>query len=198
MSDFKIDYRTLQLFAAQANLNGSFNHTCSSPLHRQRLSFRLHVERGASSTTFTVDMLDARHSVTLSQNHPKIHHRIAELVEGIANGKTETADGLPSWAESPSLSVEESVAAGRIEQVRELLRKGGVLTLDVGLQAPVQLAVHRSRSPDNLVTSILSIGTRRPHTSTFTTRGSEAHAMEVMGKKLDAFIRSATPNEQAA
>lgn len=197
MSAFKVDYRTLQLFAAQANLNGSFNHTCSSPLHRQRLSFLLHVERGASITTFTVDMLEARHSVTLSQNHPKIHHRIAELVEGIANGKADTAEALSSCAAQSPLPIDQHLDTERIKQLRELLRKGGVLNLDVGLQAPVQLAVHRSRSPDNLVTSILSIGTRRPHTSTFTARGSEAHAMEVMGKKLDAFIRSATPNELA-
>lgn len=198
MSAFKVDYRTLQLFAAQANLNGSFNHTCSSPLHRQRLSFRLHVERCTSSTTFTVDMLEARHSLTLSQNHPKIHHRIAEFVEGIANGNIDTAESLSPCITQLHFTIEQHLGTERTEQLRELVRKGGVLSLDVGLQAPVQLAVHRSRTPDNLVTSILSIGTRRPHTSAFTARGSEAQAMEVMSKKLDAFIRSATPAEQAA
>lgn len=198
MNTFKVDYRTLQLFAAQANLNGAFNHTFSSPPHRQRLSFRLHVERCTSSTTFTVDMLEARYSLTLSQNDPKIHHRIAEFVEGIANGNIDTAEGLLPCVTSPHFPIEQHLGAERFEQLRELVRKGGVLSLDVGLQAPVQLAVHRSRTPDHLLTSILSIGTRRPHTSTFTTRGSEARAMEVMGKKLDAFIRSATPAEQAA
>jgi hypothetical protein len=99
MSKFKLDNRTLALLHAQVNLSETFNHTLRTTPHHDVLAFRLKVERSKADTHFTVELGTERHTLTLT-NSKKMHLKLADFIEEIANGPTDPAE-LPESQRAP-------------------------------------------------------------------------------------------------
>jgi hypothetical protein len=99
MTPFKIDERTLCLLSAQVNLNATFTHTLRTIQPRQRLAFRLQVDRCKDKTHFTVELCSERHSLILP-NTKNMHFKLAEFIEEIANGPNDPVHQRASAASS--------------------------------------------------------------------------------------------------
>lgn len=95
-----VEERSMPLFRAQCNLNGTFRHRCFSLHSDERVPYQLTVERGSQATTFVVEMLGQRHSLTLHKIPKHIDLRLADFVESIANGHIDTGESLPHLARS--------------------------------------------------------------------------------------------------
>lgn len=196
MSKFKLDNRTLQLLNAQVNLSETFNHTLRSTPEREALGFRLKVERSTTDTLFTVELGSERHTLTL-QNEKKMHLKLADFIEEIANGPidpSETADrlNLPHASRQYArFDVENR------QRVFELVRTGGALSLDMGFELPIHVAIHRTQTRIG-VTTIMSIGVKRPRTKCFTVSGTDAEIYEQVTESINHLAAAATPAAHAA
>ncbi|WP_322617027.1 hypothetical protein [Pseudomonas sp. BIC9C] len=196
MSKFKLDNRTLQLLNAQVNLSETFNHTLRSTQQREALAFRLKVERSPIDTLFTVELGSERHTLTL-QNEKKMHLKLADFIEEIANGPIDpsnTADPL----NLPHAS--RQYARFNIEnrqRVFALVRTGGSLSLDMGFDLPIHVAIHRTQTRPG-VTTIMSIGVKRPRTKCFTVCGNDAEIYEQVAESINHLAALATPAAHAA
>ncbi|WP_460063589.1 hypothetical protein [Pseudomonas sp. S2_H08] len=196
MIKFKIDNRTLQLLNAQVNLTETFNHVLRTAPKRECLAFRLNAERGTTESTFVVELGSERHTLTL-QNDKKMHLKLADFIEEIANGSFD-ASNTSDLVHRPHADREY----GRFDvtdkqRVFELVRTGGVLDLDMGFDYPLQVALHRTRSRSG-VTTILSIGNKSPHTRCFTMYGSEAEIYAKVSESINHLAAMATPAAHAA
>jgi hypothetical protein len=195
MSKFKLDNRTLQLLNAQVNLTETFNHVLRSAPKREALPFRLRVERGTTETVFVVELDSERHTLTLN-NEKKMHLKLADFIEEIANGpfdSSNTADLI-----LPHVSREY----GRFEvpdkqRVFELVVTGGTLSLDMGFELPLHVAIHRTHTRPG-VTTILSIGIKSPRTKCFTVCGSDAEIYGKVVESINHLAAAATPAAHAA
>jgi hypothetical protein len=196
MSKFKLDNRTLQLLNAQVNLSETFNHTLRSTPQRKALAFRLKVERSQIDTLFTVELGSERHTLTL-QNGKKMHLKLADFIEDIANGPLDpsnTADPVKvphAKRQYARLDVENR------QKVFELVRTGGSLSLDMGFDLPIHVAIHRTQTRPG-VTTIMSIGVKRPRTKCFTVCGSDAEIYEQVAESIYHLAAVATPTVHAA
>ncbi|MFJ2388648.1 hypothetical protein [Pseudomonas koreensis] len=196
MIKYKIDNRTLQLLNAQVNLTETFNHVLRTAPKRECLAFRLKSERGTVKSTFVVELGYERHTLTL-QNDKKMHLKLADFIEEIANGPLD-----PSNTRDLTHLPHASREYGRFEvqdkqRVFELVRTGGVLSLDMGFDLPLHVAIHRTRTRRG-VTVILSIGNKSPNTSCFTVCDTD---VEIYGKVTESIIHlaaAATPAAHAA
>lgn len=94
MNRLFVEEMSMPLFKAQANLNGTFRHKCFSLHSDERVPYQLTVERGAHATTFVVEMLGQRHSLTLHKVPKHIDCRLADFVENIANSHIDTGESL--------------------------------------------------------------------------------------------------------
>lgn len=196
MSKLKLDNRTLQLLNAQVNLSETFNHILRSTPQREALAFRLKVERSTTDTLFTVELGSERHTLTL-QNEKKMHLKLADFIEEIANGPidpSDTADllNLPHASRQYArFDVEHR------QQVFELVRTGGALSLDMGFELPIHVAIHRTQTRAG-VTTIMSIGVKRPRTKCFTVSGTDAEIYEQVAESINHLATVATPAAHAA
>jgi hypothetical protein len=186
MRTLTLSDQSLQLLNAQVNLSGTFNHTlrCAD---RPALPLRLIVDRGAHSTGFIVELGEQRHSLTLG-NGKTTQRRLVDFITEIANGHVEPRRSEPN---STKLDVEAR------EQVFDVIGRGGALTLEVGLELPINVAVHRNRTRA-AITTIMSIGVKRPRTKCFTVCGSDAEIYEKVAESLNHLITVATPATEAA
>lgn len=196
MSKFKLDNRTLQLLNAQVNLTETFNHVLRSAPKREALSFRLKVERSTSDTQFTVELGSERHSLTL-KNEKKMHLKLADFIEEIANGPVDPS----TTAELLTLShVSRQYAqfdAENRQRVFELVRTGGSLSLDMGFELPIHVAIHRTQTRTG-ITTIMSIGVKRPRTKCFTVCGTDVEIYEKVAESINHLAAVATPAAHAA
>jgi Txe/YoeB family toxin of Txe-Axe toxin-antitoxin module len=196
MSKFKLDNRALQLLNAQVNLSGTFNHVIRSAPKREALPFRLKVERNVSDTLFIVEPGNERHTLTLP-NERKMHLKLADFIEEIVNGPfdaSNTADLLNiSYAsrQYARFDIEHK------QQVFELVRTGGAVSLDMGLELPLHVALHRTKTRSG-VTTIMSIGEKRPRTKCFTVYGSDVEIYEKVAESINHLAAAATPAAHAA
>ena len=196
MNKFKIDNRTLQLLNAQVNLTETFNHVLRSAPKRDALAFRLKVERSTSDTLFTVELGSERHTLTL-KNEKKMHLKLADFIEEIANGPfdpTNTVDlsDLPhSYRQYARFDAENK------QRVFELVRTGGSQCLDMGFEQPINVAIHRTQTRSG-VTTIMSIGVRRPRTKCFSVCGTDAEIYEKIAESINHLAAVATPAAHAA
>jgi hypothetical protein len=196
MSKFKFDNRALQLLNAQVNLSGTFNHVLRSDPKREAVPFRLRVERNASNTLFVIEPGSERHTLTLP-NEKKMHLKLADFIEEIINGPldaTSTAD----LQNTPHAS--RQYARFNIEhkqRVFELVRTGGVASLDMGFEQPINVAIHRTQTRPG-VTTIMSIGVRRPRTKCFSVCGTDAEIYEKIAESINHLAAVATPAAHAA
>ena len=133
---------TLQLLSAQVNLTETFNHILRTAPKRECLAFRLKAERGTEESTFVIELGSERHTLTLP-NDKKMHLKLADFIEEIANGPLDTSN-KGDLAHRPHADRQY----GRFEvqdkqRVFELIRTGGVLSLEMGFDAPLHVTVHR-------------------------------------------------------
>lgn len=196
MIKFKIDNRTLQLLNAQVNLTETFNHVLRTAPKRECLAFRLKAERGTVDSTFVVELGSERHTLTL-QNDKKMHLKLADFIEEIANGPL-----APSNTNDLVHLPHADRQYGRFEvqdrqRVFELVRTGGVLSLDMGFNLPLHVALHRTHTRSG-VTAILSIGNKSPHTRCFTVCGSDVEIYGKVTESINHLAAAATPAAHAA
>jgi len=197
MSKFKLDNRALQLLNAQVNLSGTFNHVLRSAApKRETLAFRLKVERNTSDTLFVVEPGGERHTLTLP-NERKMHLKLADFIEEIVNGPLD-ANKTADLLNMPHAS--RQYARFDIEhkqQVFELVRTGGVVSLDMGFELPIHVALHRTKNRSG-VTTIMSIGEKRPRTKCFTVYGSDIEVYDKVTESINHLAAAATPAAHAA
>lgn len=191
MNYFIVDDRTLTLFSAQANLNGTFQHSCVAARSNERRSFSLQVDRGPRETTFTVLMRDERHTLTLRKDERRIHLQLAEFVEAIANGRLLTVSNR-SGPNGPPSAEHSRFDARQTQQLLSLIGRGGFLSLELGLPCPLQVALHRTGARDG-ITAILNLGLSRPQTSCFTVYGSDNEAFELLTESIEHLVTSRSP-----
>ncbi len=196
MSKFKIDNRTLTLLSAQVNLTQTFNHVLRASPKRESLAFRLKVERGSNQTSFVVELGNERHTLTL-QNSKKMHLRLADFIEEIINGPLDSSNNDHA-AHRPHASREYGRFEDQDQQrVFELVRTGGVLSLNMGFDLPLHVALHRTRSRTG-VTAILSIGNKSPRTRCFSVYGTDVDIYEQVTESITHLAAAATPAAHAA
>lgn len=196
MSKFKLDNNSLALLKAQVNLTETFNHLLRTESRRERLVVRLKVERSKADTHFTVELGTERHTLTLP-NSKKMHLKLADFIEEIANGPTDP--GLPPESSSlPHADRRYGVfEAEHKQQVFELIRTGGALSLDMGFELPINLAIHRNKTRSG-ITTIMSIGIKKPRTKCFTVCGSDVEIYSMVAESITHLATVATPAAHAA
>lgn len=196
MSKFKLDNRALQLLNAQVNLSGTFNHVIRSAPKRDALAFRLKVERNVSDALFVVELGSERHTLTLP-NERKMHLKLADFIEEILHGPfdaTNTTDlqNIPHASrQCARFDIEHK------QQVFDLVRTGGVVSLDMGFELPIHVALHRTKTRSG-VTTIMSIGEKRPRTKCFTVYGSDVEIYDKVAESINHLAAAATPAAHAA
>lgn len=196
MSKYRIDNRTLQLLKAQVNLTETFNHALRTAPTRECLAFRLKVERGATETAFSVELGTERHTLTLPSDK-KTHLKLADFIEEIANGPFDSSN-----SSDPVHLPHASRVYGRFEtqdkqRVLELVRTGGVLSLDMGFDLPLHVAIHRTHTRRG-ATIILSIGNKSPNTRCFTVSDTDAEIYLMVIESINHLAAAATPAAHAA
>ncbi|MBT0622722.1 hypothetical protein KIH32_02300 [Pseudomonas fluorescens] len=196
MSKYKLDNRTLALLKAQVSLTETFNHLLRAEAQRETLAFRLKVERRKADTLFTVELGSERHTLTLT-NSKKMHLRLADFIEEIVNGPTD-----PNLSMEPLSLLHADRRYGVFEvehkqQVFELVRTGGALSLNMGFELPINLAIHRNKTRKG-ITTIMSIGVKKPRTKCFTVYGSDVEIYSMVAESITDLAAVATPAAHAA
>ena len=156
----------------------------------------LKVERGTSETTFVVELDSERHTLTL-KNGKKMHLKLADFIEEIANGPFDPSN-TNDLVNLPHATREYGRFEVRDKQrVFELVRTGGVLSLDLGFELPIHVAIHRNQTRTG-ITTIMSIGVKRPRTKCFTVCGTEVEMYEMVAESINHLAAVATPAAHAA
>ena len=197
MNRFSLADKTLRLLAAQVNLNGTFHHSCSFKNTNLPLIFVLQVERGSTCTLFTIVCGDEKHSLTVYDPGKDTHLVLADFIESIANGRMDTAEPATPRVRAESVDRGQLLDANQQDQLLQLVRNGGSLLLDVGLDEAVSLAVHRTQSRKG-ITVILVAGDSCPRTQCFTAYGDDQHNLKRLLQSLDHLVASAAPAALAA
>ncbi|NAO25920.1 hypothetical protein PsdCFBP2356_04905 [Pseudomonas syringae pv. dysoxyli] len=191
MSKYKLDAKTLALLKAQAKLTETFNHTIRSA-KSGALPFRLKVEHTSAETVFRIEIGNQRHSLTLP-NTPTIHLQLVAFIEEIANGSLDLGTSTAKCIDGKYSVLDEQLSL----QVFDLVRRGGMLSLDVGLEQPIHVSVHRNRTR-TAATTLMTIGVRQPRTKCFTLSGPDAEIHEKVVESINHLASIATPAMQAA
>ena len=197
MNRFSLADKTLRLLAAQVNLNGTFRHSCCFKNTNLPLIFVLQVERGSSGTLFTIVSGEEKHSLTVYDPDKDTHLVLADFIESIANGRMDTAEPATPRVRAESVDRGQLLDAHQQDLLQQLVRKGGSLLLDVGLNEAVSLAVHRAQSRKG-ITAILVAGDSCPRTQCFTAYGDDQHSFSRLLQSLDHLVASATTAALAA
>ncbi|CAM3113297.1 hypothetical protein BZK31_03280 [Pseudomonas floridensis] len=195
MSKLKLDANTLALLKAQVRLTETFNHTIRS-LRGDSVPFRLNVERTSDETRFIVAMGGQRDSLTLP-NTKAMHLKLAAFIEEIANGQAisnlqSSLEALRRPGTGPN-NLDEQTS----QKIFNLVRRGGSHILDVGLELPIHVAMHRNRTR-SAVTTVMSIGVKRPRTKCFTVAGTDAEIYKQIIESINHLISVASPAAHAA
>lgn len=193
MNKYKLDNRTLALLKAQVSLTETFNHLLRTETQRQALSFRLKVERRIADTHFTVELGSERHTLTLT-NSKKMHLKLADFIEEIVNGPSTPAETPATPHADRRYGVFETEHK---QQVFDLVRTGGALSLDMGFEQPINLAIHRNKTRAG-ITTIMSIGVRKPRSKCFTVYGSDVEIYSMVAESITHLAAVATPAAHAA
>jgi len=197
--NFALPEQSLVRLAAQINLNGTFSHTVRGPWGSHQVMFSLKVERGERNTNCTVEMGGERHSISVANANASRHIELADFIDAIANGRIDSAEPAPGRVTRQPLLIEDSELLTTDQQgrIKYMARHGGFVALELGLPEPINVAVHRTH-PGPGITAIVSIGNRRPRTSLFTTRGTEADCVKRLMAAIEHTHIIATPRNAAA
>ena len=197
MNRFTLADKTLRLLAAQVNLNGTFHHSCNFKNTNLPLIFVMQVERSSSGTLFTIDTADEKHSLAVYDPDKDTHLVLADFIESIANGRMDSAEPATPRVRAESIDRGQLLDTHQQEQLHQLVRTGGSLLLDVGLDEAVSLAVHRTQSRKG-ITAILVAGDSCPRTQCFTAYGDDQHSLNRLLQSLNHLVPSAAPAALAA
>ena len=197
MNRFALSDKTLRLLAAQVNLNGTFNHSCTLKNTNLPLIFVLQVERSSTSTLCIIVTGDEKHSLTLNDADKDKHLVLADFIESIATSRMDTAEPATPRVHAESVDRGQLLDANQQEQLHQLVRQGGSLKLDIDLDEAVSLAVHRTQSRKG-ITAILVTGDSCPRTQCFTAYGNDQHSFERLLQSLDHLAAAAAPAALAA
>ena len=197
MNRFALADKTLRLLAAQVNLNGTFNHSCTLKNTNLPLIFVLQVERSSTSTLCIIVTGDEKHSLTLNDADKDKHLVLADFIESIATGRMDTAEPATPRVHAESVERGQLLDTHQQEQLHHLVRQGGSLKLDIGLDEAVSLAVHRTQSRKG-ITAILVAGDSCPLTQCFTAYGDDQHSFNRLLQSLEHLVASAAPAALAA
>ena len=197
MNRFSLTDKTLRLLAAQVNLNGTFRHLCSFKNTNLPLIFVLEVERTSSGTFFTIVTGDEKHSLTVCDPDHDTYLMLADFIESIANGRIDTAEPATPRNSAESVDCGELLDSTQQEQLQQLVRKGGSLKLDIGLDEVVNLAVHRTPGRQG-ITAILATSDSSPRTQCFTTSGDDQRSYKQLLQSLEHLATSAVSAALAA
>jgi hypothetical protein len=77
------------------------------------------------------------------------------------------------------------------------VRTGGVVSLEMGFELPLHIALHRTQTRSG-VTTIMSIGKKRPRTKCFTVYGSDVEIYKQVAESINHLAAAATPAAHAA
>ncbi|WP_460152723.1 hypothetical protein [Pseudomonas sp. S2_B07] len=196
MSKYKLDNRTLQLLNAQVNLTETFSHTLRSTPKREALSFRLKVERNPFDTLFTVELGSERHTLTL-KNEKKMHLKLADFIEEIVNGPFDPSNAADLLNLPHASRQYARFDTEHKQRVFELVRTGGVVSLYMGFELPIHVAIHRTKTRPG-VTTIMSIGVKSPRTKCFSVCGSDVEIYKQVAESINHLAAAATPAAHAA
>ena len=119
---------------------------------------------------------------------------LADFIEEIVNGPTSPTD-LSSLPHS-----DRRYGVFEIEhkqRVFDLVKTGGALSLDMGFEQPINLAIHRNKTRTG-ITTIMSIGVRKPRTKCFTVYGSDVEIYSMVAESITHLAAVATPAAHAA
>ena len=195
---FILSDNSLRLMGEQLNFSGTFNHTCRSPYNRHTVQIGMKVERGINDTQVTITMGGEKHSITLETGAAGNANTLADFIDAIANGRVDSAEPAP-----PRILREIHAPTSRLDTdqqqaIRNLVRHGGYLELHVGLEHPIRVMVHRTRSTTG-ITAMLSIGERMPRTTSFTIRRErDAYCAKCLQESVEHLIVTATPKAARA
>lgn len=197
MNRFSLADKTLRLLAAQVNLNGTFKHVCPLQNTNQPLTFDLQVERGPFNTHFTIITGVEKHSLTVHTPSRDTHLVLADFIDSIANGRIDTAEPATPRVTAESVERGQLLDGMQHEQLRQLVRNGGSLLLDIGFDEDVRVAVHRTLSRTG-ITAIIVAGDTCPRTQCFTAYGDEQHCVDRLMQSLTHLAASVVPAALAA
>lgn len=197
--NFTLPEDSLLRLQAQLNLTGTFNHTVRPPYFTRQVMFRMAVERGHHTTAVTIVMGGERHSITVQNNDPQRHVQVADLIDAIANGRVDSAEIAPARVTRlPVLpEPEELLSTDQLGRIKYLVRHGGSAALETGHELPINVAVHRTATAKG-ITAIVSIGNRKPRSSCFTVRGTDADCLKRLLTSIEHAHIAATPRNAAA
>lgn len=193
MSKYKLDNRTLTLLKSQVNITETFNHLLRAEVQREALAFRLIVERRKADTHFTVELGSERHTLTLT-NSKKMHLKLADFIEEIVNGPVNPSDTSSVPHADRRYGVFE---IEHKQRVFDLVQTGGALSLDMGFEQPINLAIHRNKTRTG-ITTIMSIGVKKPFSKCFTVCGSDVEIYSMVAESITHLAAVATPAAHAA
>lgn len=197
MSRFSLSDKTLVMLQGQLRLNGTFQHCAKSAYSLDSLIFKLKVEQGAQEIAATVIVGGERHSLTLAKCATDNHHTLADFIDAIANGTVDTAIPAPPRVTALPAEPEPLLSTEQEGQLRHVIAKGGFLALEVGLERPVELAVHRTYNRPG-ITTILAIGTRMPRTVCFTSYEEPQQTYQRMVTSIQHLADAGRPKAAAA
>lgn len=197
MNRFSLADKTLRLLAAQVNLNGTFKHVCPLQNTNHPLTFDLQVERGPSSTHFTIITGAEKHSLTVHTPSKDTHLVLADFIESIAYGRMDTAEPATPRVTAESVDRGQLLDTHQQQQLHQLVRNGGSLLLDVGFDEDVRIAVHRTQSRSG-ITAIIVAGNTCPRTQCFTAYGDEQHSVDRLLQSLNHLAASVASTALAA
>lgn len=197
MKRLSLPDNTRSLLAAQVNLNGTFNHTCRFKNINQPWSFALQVERAPTGALFTIITGTEKHSLTVYDTDQDTCRVLADFIECIANGCMDTAAPATRRERTESAERGQLLDGMQHEQLRQLVRNGGSLLLDIGFDEDVRVAVHRTLSRKG-ITAIIVAGDTCPRTQCFTAYGDEQHSVDRLLQSLNHLAASVVPAALAA
>lgn len=197
--NFTLPEDALVRLAAQLNLNGTFNHVVRSAFSTLQVMFKLIVERGTETTDVSVVMGSERHSITVYNNDHSRHMQVADFIDAIANGRVDSAEPAPARVTRMPVLPEpdELLSSDQLGRIKYMVRHGGSAALETGHELPINVAVHRTATSKG-ITAIVSTGNRRPRTSCFTVRGTDADCLKRLLASIEHTHIAATPRTAAA
>lgn len=195
---FTLSDNSLRMLAAQLELNGKFRHTCRSAYGQQQIELVMQVERDLVRTNVIITMGGEKHSISIVNGESHNDQLLADFIDAIANGRVDSAEPARPRVLLHVPERESLLDTEQQESIRGLVSRGGFLTIDVGLENPIQVAVHRTVNTSG-ITAILSVGIRKPRTRCWTIRReSDAYCARRLQESVEHLITIATPKPARA
>lgn len=195
---FTLSDNSLRMLSAQLELNGTFRHTCRSAYGQQQIELVMKVERDLEKTNVTITMGGEKHSISFTNRAPRNDRLLADFIDAIANGRVDSAEPACPRVLLHIPERESPLDTEQQEAIKGLVRRGGFLSLDVGLDNPINVSVHRTSNTSG-ITAILSVGVRRPRTCCWTIRREcDAYCARRLQESVEHLITTATPKPACA